>query len=150
MLEDGQIEPSDSAWSAPTVLVTKKDRNTRFCVNYRRLNASTKKDTFRLPRIDDSLNSLSGQSLFSTLDLASGYWPVKLSKNAKPKKIKTEAFLPPVRWENPNNMRYKATGPSWPATYISPLFHLNPEQNRSPVVSQITVQQDVPSLICTT
>ena len=85
MLEEGQIEHSVSAWSAPTVLVTKKDGTTRFCIDYRRLNNSAKKDAFPLPRIDDSLNSLSSQSWFSTLDLASGYWQVRLSEDAKPK-----------------------------------------------------------------
>ena len=54
-------------------------------MDYRRLNARTKKDAFPLPRIDDSLNSLSGQAWFSTLDLASRYWQVRLSENAKPK-----------------------------------------------------------------
>ena len=54
-------------------------------MDYRRLNARTKKDAFPLLRIDDSLNSLSGQAWFSTLDLASGYWQVRLSEDAKPK-----------------------------------------------------------------
>ena len=88
MLEDSQIEPSVSAWSAPTVLVTKKDGSTRFCVDYRRLNAHMKKDAFPLPRIDDSLNSLSGQAWFPTLDLANLgllQLQVRLSENAKPK-----------------------------------------------------------------
>ena len=52
MLAGGQIEPSDSPWSAPVVLVTKKDSGTLFCVDYRRLN----KDAYPLPRIDNTLD----------------------------------------------------------------------------------------------
>ena len=81
MLTGGQIEPSDSPWSSPVILVTKKDGGTRFCVEYRRLNDVTVKDAYPLPRIDDTL--LAGKQWFSTLDLASGYWQVSLSQEAR-------------------------------------------------------------------
>ena len=85
MLTGGQIEPSDSPWASPVVLVTKKDGSTRFYVDYRQLNAMTIKDACSLPRIDDSLCLLGNQQWFSTMDLASGYWQVAMSPEAKRK-----------------------------------------------------------------
>ena len=83
MLSGGQIEPSDSPWSAPVVLVTKKDGGTRFCVDYRHFKLATVKDEYPLPRIDDTLDMLAGKRWCPTLDLASGYWQVSLSPEAR-------------------------------------------------------------------
>jgi hypothetical protein len=85
LVRQGMVEPGGGAWSSPVVLVRKKDQSWRLCVDYRRLNAVTKKDAYPLPRIDDSLDALTGSVLFSTLDLLSGYWQVPLDKDAQDK-----------------------------------------------------------------
>ena len=85
LVDKGLVEPADSAWSSPVVLVKKKDGSWRLCVDYRQLNAVTRKDAYPLPRIDDSLDALSGSAYFSTLDLVSGYWQVPLDQDAQEK-----------------------------------------------------------------
>jgi hypothetical protein len=83
MLTYGIIQPSISSWSSPIVLVSKPDGTIRFCVNYKKLNNLTIKDKFPLPRIDDSLDSLAGKAIYSTLDCFSGYWQVPLHPNSQ-------------------------------------------------------------------
>ncbi len=83
------IEPCQSSWVSPVVLVTKKDGSTRFCVDYCKLNDVTRKDAYPLPRIDDILDALQGSQYFSTLDLYSGYWQVKMD----PADIDKTAFV---------------------------------------------------------
>ena len=60
MADAGVIEPSEGPWSSPVVLVRKKDGSIRFCVDYRKVNAVTRKDAYPLPRVDDTLDTLGG------------------------------------------------------------------------------------------
>ncbi|CAF4587004.1 unnamed protein product, partial [Rotaria sp. Silwood2] len=85
LLERGQIEESTSPWSSPIVLVKKKDKTMRFCIDYRRLNAITIKDAFPLPRIDEIFDQLSDAMYYTKFDFKSGYFQVPLSKEDRPK-----------------------------------------------------------------
>jgi hypothetical protein len=79
MLQAGVIEPSSSEWASPVVLVPKPDGSLRFCVDYRKLNAITVRDTYPLPRMDECIDSLGDASVFTTLDCNSGYWQIPVA-----------------------------------------------------------------------
>ncbi|KRX81837.1 Transposon Ty3-I Gag-Pol polyprotein [Trichinella sp. T6] len=74
MLADMMNKPSTSPWTAPVVLVKKKDGNVRFCVDFQKLNLVRKKDSYPPRRIDQTIDTLARAEWFSTLDLTSGYW----------------------------------------------------------------------------
>ena len=85
MLKNKVISPSSSDWASCPVLVRKKDGKVRWCVDYRKLNSVTVKDCFPLPKIEECLDNLAGNTLFSTLDMNSGYWQLNLDEQDKHK-----------------------------------------------------------------
>ena len=85
MLREGVIEPAQSALASPVVLVPKSDGSLRFCVDYRRLNAMTIRDSYPLPRMDECIDSLGEASVFSTIDCNSGYWQIPVEEEDRDK-----------------------------------------------------------------
>ena len=88
MQQAGVIQPSNSSWASPVVMVRKRDRTHRFCVDYRELNSVTKADAFPLPRIDDHLDQLGEARYFTILDLT-WYWQICMH----PDSVEKTAFI---------------------------------------------------------
>jgi len=92
LLENKLIEPSHSSWSFPVVLVEKKNKEWRMCVDYRQLNKITIKDSYALPLIDDILSLIGNVRILSTLDLYSGYHQIPMNTEDKEKTAFTTMF----------------------------------------------------------
>ena len=84
MIKIGAIRKSVSPWVSAIVLVRKKDRSLRFCIDLWKLNNRTVKDAYSLPQIEDSLECLDGAQIFTSLDLKAGYWQVEMSEESIP------------------------------------------------------------------
>ena len=83
MLDAGVIQPSNSPWCNAVVLVRKKDGSLRFCIDFRKLNSLTVKDSHPLPRICETLESLTGAAHYSTFDMNSEFWQVPMDEESK-------------------------------------------------------------------
>jgi hypothetical protein len=84
MLKLGVIEPCESPWSSPVLIIPKKNPGEwRFAIDYRAVNKLTKPSAYCLPRLDDALASMHGAKFFSSLDSASAFWTIELTERAK-------------------------------------------------------------------
>ncbi len=85
MLKSEQIDKSYASWSSPVILIKKKDGSYRFVIDYRQLNNITERDSYPLPRIEETLNRLNGNNYFSKLDLKTGYHQIPIHPSDKQK-----------------------------------------------------------------
>ncbi|GKC24411.1 putative reverse transcriptase domain-containing protein, partial [Tanacetum coccineum] len=84
LLEKGCIRPSSSPWGAPVLFVKKKYGSFRMCIDYRELNKLTVKNRYPLPRINDLFDQLQGSSVYSKIDLRSGYHQLRIKEEDIP------------------------------------------------------------------
>jgi hypothetical protein len=110
--EAGVIRKSKSPFSSNVVLVRKKNGDLRMCVDYRQLNSKTKKDAYALPRIEEILDNLSGNSYFTVLDAKSGYHQIEIAEDHKER---TAFTVGPLGFYEYNRMPFGLSNS--PATY---------------------------------
>jgi len=91
MLDNDLIEPSQSEWASPCLLVPKSDNTNRFCTDFRKVNAVTKTDPFPIPRIESCIEKVGNSKYITKLDMLKGYWQVGLTERAK----EISAFVTP-------------------------------------------------------
>lgn len=84
MKEAGMIVDSKSPWCSPIRLVKKSDGSIRICVDFRKVNNETVKDSYPMPKIEDIFNRVAKAKIYSTIDLAQGYHQVSMDKNSRP------------------------------------------------------------------
>ncbi|KAG8483076.1 hypothetical protein CXB51_021971 [Gossypium anomalum] len=85
LTDKGFARPSYSLWGAPVLFVKKKDSSMRLCIDYRQLNKVMIKNKYPLPRIDDLFDQLKGATVFSKIDLRSGYYQLRVKDSDVPK-----------------------------------------------------------------
>lgn len=98
MLEDGVIQPSRSPFNAPMILVKKANGETRPVIDFRGLNKVTVPDRYPMLRTDVALNSLTGMTVFSSLDLKQGFWQIPIRQEDQPKTAFTIPGMGHFEW----------------------------------------------------
>ena len=102
MLRMGVIKPSKSEWASPMILVKKPNNEWRPCVDYRKVNAVSRGDSYPLPRLEDLIDKVGKASHVTTLDVAKGYWQIPLTERAK----NIAAFTTPFGHFEPETMPF--------------------------------------------
>ena len=101
MLDLDVVEPCESAWSSPVLIVKKKNGQPRFCLDSRKLNSVTKKDAYNLPYVSEILDNLRDAKFLTSIDLSKAFWQIPIAENDRDK----TAFYVPGR----GTLRFKTT-----------------------------------------